>query len=150
MKYTYVEQLKVVREDYTAARAALEFVEQAWERLQNEPFARGLRLRQIMRSLARLEATHIIRLFAEFEGILRAYLAISRPHRRLRRTPTEVLINSVALRLHIPDPIRDAAHTVRLYRNFLVHPDGEEIDTVGFAQAVSFLNHFLVWLPSPP
>ena len=150
MKYVHLEQLQSIRDDYIAARLSLEYVEQAWEQLQGEPFTSGLRLRQIKQSLARLEGTYIVKLFAEFEGILRGYLTAARPGRRLRRTRVELVINSVALRLRVPDAIRDRVHLVRTYRNALTHPTDEEAEVVSFQQAVSYLNHFLVWLPPPP
>jgi hypothetical protein len=146
----YVEQLRVIREDFETEQVALRYFQQEWGRLQNGTLPPGLRLHQVERSLSQLEATHIIRLFAEFEGILRAYLTIARPGRRLRRTPAEALINSVASRLHIPAPIRDGAHEVRRFRNAIVHSDAAVTPVVGFRQAVSLLNHLLVWLPSPP
>ena len=149
MRYVHVEQLKSIRDDFEAARAVMEFVEAEWDSLQEQPFVRGLSLGQVRTTASRLEATYLIKLFAEFEGILRASLATIRPGRRLRRTPTEALINSVALRLRIPDYVRDGAHDVRKYRNVLVHPDGEAADAMSFGQAVSLLNHFLVWLPNP-
>ena len=118
--------------------------------LQKEQVIRTLAFSQVKTAAERLEATYIIKLFAEFEGILRADLIASRPGRRLRRTPTETVINSVALRRRIPDTIRDQAHLVRIYRNFLAHPSGETATILSMKQCVSYLSHFLAWLPNPP
>ena len=66
----------------------------------------------------RLEGTYVIRVFAEFENVLRHFILAF--HIRRPRA-AETLINRVRDRGHIPQPMTDAVHRVREYRNILVH-----------------------------
>ena len=168
MSRVHINRLRSIRDDFEAARASVKYISAAWPQLHGEIAVRGLELKQFRHALLRMEETYMVRLFSEYEGMLREYLSAARPGRPLRRTPAEVLINSVALRLHInddirdsaddirdsaddirdsADDIRDSAHDVRHYRNALVHSAGAGAATVNFQDAVSALSHFLVHLP---
>jgi hypothetical protein len=98
-----------------------------------------------------LEQTYVVRLFSEFEGILQQRLS---ELRRSARVPwnAEDLINGVATRERIADPVRGRAHLVREFRNAVVHPRATPVRDMDFQEAMSALNHFLVLLrdPRPP
>ena len=93
-----------------------------------------------------LEGTYTIRLFSEFEGILRDYLATNRPGRPVPRT-AQVLIDRCAAHASVPNDRRLAAHDVRNHRNSLVHAGGLTAPVLTFRQSFSALNRFLASLP---
>jgi hypothetical protein len=93
-----------------------------------------------------LEPTFILRLFSEFEFILRDYLAFMRPSPRVRRTRMEILINRAATIEQIPHHIMMAAHQVREFRNRIVH-EGIHVKLLTLQECKSMLNQFLSHLP---
>jgi hypothetical protein len=90
--------------------------------------------------------SYLIRLFSGFESLLRDHMTIRHPRRRIPRT-AESLINRVALIERVPDPIREGVHTVREYRNAVVHPGRAVVPVMSLKQAVAKLNRFLAPLP---
>lgn len=109
------------------------------------PFHAGYR--DLLRADSNLETAYIIRLFAEFEGILRLALSDSAiragaPHARRTTGSIAPSVSSPSL-----DPIHDAVHGAREYRNSVVHPGGVRIASLSLRQARSILNRFLKPLP---
>lgn len=148
MSYHHVQQLASIRDEYVAAEAAIAYLERTWHQMGDVPEVSAVRLAHVRDAARNLEATYVIRLFSEFEGLLQRHLAVRRPGRPIPRT-TETLINRVALRERIPDPIRDAAHRVREYRNTVVHYRAAATPALTFRQATAALNRFLDPLPAP-
>ena len=72
-----------------------------------------------------------------------------RVHDLRRRVSREACnrINRAACLFSIPDPVRDAVHDAREYRNAVVHPGGTWIASLSIRQARSVLNRFLKPLP---
>ena len=77
-----------------------------------------LRRLDVNRASDRLEATYVIRLFSEFEGVLKMIL---RARKIKAPRGAKPLINRVASHARFAGPILDNAHVVRVYRNKLVH-----------------------------
>jgi hypothetical protein len=100
---------------------------------------------QVMLADRNLENTYITRLFSEFEGILRAYLAAYQPSRPVPRAAFRLIDRSASL-FRIPTAIRDGAHSVRDHRNVVVHAGIAVASALSFADALSSLNKFLAWL----
>jgi len=95
---------------------------------------------------ARLELTYLLRLFAEFEAVLRDYWASVRPRPAPRRTKAEVLIRRVSIECQIPFDVAQDAHEVREYRNNLAHR--HELNAfMPFHECKSRLGTFLSYLP---
>jgi hypothetical protein len=91
-----------------------------------------------------LEATYLVRLFAEFEaGLRHAWRSLVRN----TSPPTQALLDAVAGRFFIPRSWLDKAHEVRRYRNALVHESDESVAPIGIAQARGRLCRFLSRLP---
>ena len=92
-----------------------------------------------------LEATFLLRLFAEFEGVLRHYWQ----HGLRRRTEpnVSVLIARVASARGMPASHRRGADQVREYRNDLVHEQRLGVQLT-FARCRSHIGRFLSWLPA--
>jgi hypothetical protein len=149
VSYLHVQELQPVRDEYLAASAALTYVARVWHELGGEPESRRTRLSHVREADRNLEITYIIRLFSEFEALLSDHLTRRHPGLRVPRS-TEALINRVALRERIPDPIRDGVQVVREYRNSIVHRRSGHASVLGFRQAMSSLNQFLALLPDPP
>src|SRR5437868_14584300 len=82
---------------------------------------RPLRPSHLRDCATNLELTYVVRLFAEFEAILRDFWAVVRARRRCRRTRMEVLMNRVAAECSLPWDALNKAHAVREYRNAIVH-----------------------------
>lgn len=137
MSHVHVEQLSAVFEEYEEVRGAV-------TQHLRDPSRAGYR--NLLRADANLETTYIVRLFVEFEGILRLVLLAHDPRRRVSREAYN-RINRAARLFSIPDPIRDAVHDAREYRNSVVHPGGSRIASLSIRQARSVLNRFLKPLP---
>ena len=79
MSHLHVQQLASIREEFLAVRASLTYLEKNWFELTSaqNPISEivGVHIGHVRQSLAHLEITYIIRLFAEFEEILRENLA---------------------------------------------------------------------------
>ncbi len=137
MSHAHIEQLSAVFEEYVEVREAVT------QCLRDRSHAGYGNLQRAERNL---ETTYIIRLFAEFEGILRLVLLTHDPRRRVSREAYN-RINHAARLFSIPDSVRDAVHDAREYRNSVVHPGGVRTASLTMPQARSVLNRFLKPLP---
>ncbi len=91
-----------------------------------------------------LEATYIIRMFAEFESAIRSFWKTIRPK---TRTQTESLLDRVGDRCGVPIEVARNVQVVRLYRNKLVHERDQECETVTIKDTRSRLATYLAFLP---
>jgi hypothetical protein len=142
------QRIRSVRDEFLAARFALSRAIRQVEsdanllREVDEPLAP-----QHVRNCAEnLEITYLLRLFANFEGVLRDYWAVLRPSPLPRRTRMEILMNRIVVVRQIPFEVVDAAHEVRVHRNNIVHPRDEPVQLT-FDQCKSRLGFFLSYLP---
>lgn len=132
----------VERLEYLAARLAIDHLLAAAER-DSTILPRNLRVRDVRRAAERLEGTYIIRLFAEFESGLRLFWETTRS----THPPTQDLLNGVAATRGIPHDKLMNAHTVREYRNSLVHEREEPTVPIAIAESRSHLCRFFSYLP---
>lgn len=102
--------------------------------------------RNVRDCLDNLEATFIVRIFAEFESALRHYWKHTSRKRALPRTHIHDLIDKTASHCHIDTGVLARTHDVRECRNRLVHeqPAGPAL-TLG--ECRSFLGRFLGYTP---
>ena len=100
----------------------------------------------LRRTITRLDATYLLRLFALFEARLRTAWMTIRNRTRLHRTPASVLIDKLAGEQSIPVDVKDGAHQIREYRNSVVH-EGASSKAPTFAQCRSALAKYLAYLP---
>src|SRR6185437_4681459 len=115
-------RLRRVRDELLAARYALGRAEAKWD-VEAGKAAAGFRgevtVDEIRRTAESLDRTFVMRLFAEFEGILLDYWE----HGLGRSTEPKAadLINGIAASCPLPisDDHRDNVHHVRRYRNNL-------------------------------
>jgi hypothetical protein len=144
---TLFNWIKDAEAEFKAARIA---VAALGVQLSSNPSALrqdGLSSSNIADCSANLEATYIVRIFAEFEAALRTYWRQVRGPSYRPRIYVSVLINGVAGRLNASTTWLNNVHKVRECRNKLVHeqPVGP---TLTLAECRSNLCTFLSLLPA--
>lgn len=140
-----LERIRGVERQYEAASLA---ITSFTDRLRTDPTAlgdSGLAMQDVQELRANLEATYLIRLFAEFEATLRE--AWRRAYGRRSRPAMEQLMNSIAARCLLPQDWNDDAHEVRQYRNALVHEESDQIGPITVPEARKRLSRFVSRLP---
>ena len=140
-------RLRDVRDELEAARFALAHAQAAIADGQDFLRASAVKPSHVNQCASNLELTYVLRLFAEFEEVVRDYWNTVRPRRRPRRTNMEILLNRVAILCSIPYDTLQRAHAVREYRNTLVHAGGEG-PLLTFHECKSRLGTFLSFLPT--
>jgi hypothetical protein len=135
-------RIKAIEREYSAVRlGTVRLLSQA----QVDPtiLSGGFRFRDIGHAAERLEGTYLIRLYAEFETGLRKYWeTIRSTHPRM-----EDLIESIASRQKIPFDLTLVVHTVRNFRNSLVHVREGVTETVTIGNAQKYLCRYFGRLP---
>lgn len=142
-KHEIIRRVKDVEREHTALRFIADFIVRSLGERDVE-LEEGLKRSDLNRASDRLEGTYIIRLFSEFEVVLKFILR----ERKLKNIPRNAkpLINRVASYAKFSGPILDNVHLVREYRNRLVHnlvygvPDEERMSV---RTATSHLCTFL-------
>ena len=99
-----------------------------------------------------MEKTYFIRLFAEWEGILKTHLATNHPTVSVPDKPkVDGLISAIlkAEGISIDPNLRIKLILARDYRNYLVHTSTKTVNDVAFSDARSWFNLFVAKLPAP-
>lgn len=91
------------------------------------------------------EPTYAIRMFAVFENGLREARRAIRGH--TSRAPVAALLEWFSSRCAIESDLLDAAHTVRILRNFHVHDESESQEPMSLEQCRRHLCRFFSKLP---
>lgn len=143
-RFEWLKRVKAVEREHSAVRWAIDFLLNA---VRNDPTVsdRVVRVRDVERSVEKLEGTYLIRLFAEFETSLRRFWFASRGTDPPARTRD--LLDGVGAKRKVPHDAIQNAHTVREFRNALVHERDDEIDPLPIAVARSHLCVYLNFLP---
>jgi len=140
--FEWLDRVKSVEREHNAISVA---VAHARKVIHRDPtaFVTDIRLRDLEAAASRLEATYIIRVFAEFETCLRSYWA------SIKTTEPRVadLIDAIAARRKIPTDRIDEAHLARRYRNVLVHERDEPMDPIALPTVRRFLCRYTSFLP---
>jgi hypothetical protein len=143
--YERMAEIKAVEREYSAARLATDRLIAV---AKSDPTIldriSDLHLRDIHRTSQHLEGTYIIRLFAEFETSLRHFW--SRSKRREPPSRTRDLLDGVASTCKILDRDIQNAHSVREYRNALVHERDDEVLPISISVCRSYLCTFFKFL----
>src|SRR5579863_9023246 len=124
MSGTYIQRLRTIRDEYSAARNALAYVTANWH--QAEVIRQlGVTPRKDFDDAAlNLEITYFIWLFAEFEGILKDHLATNHSRVTVPDNPKVDWLMSRVMRaesLTIDAALRRQIDLVRSYRNAIAH-----------------------------
>jgi hypothetical protein len=151
----YIRKLGRIRDEYQAATGALAYVNAHWHKQNIFNFS-GLKasgIEEVRRAADNLETTFMIRLFSAFEGILKEHLARNHPRVRIADDVSAAwLIDRVSglQRPRLNIQLKDRAHAVRRYRNYLVHQSGSMPAPIQFSEALAQLTKFVHRLPDPP
>ncbi len=152
MSSVYIQRMRGVQAEYGAVTTTLSFFEQHQKEQQITQQKGTLTPRDFVRAELNLEATYFIRLYAEFEGVLKDHLTTNHPHVKVPEKPkVDWLLNRVLQleELSLEQPLRMRLDAVRDYRNSITHRGRRVILRVSFADALSALNTFLARLPEP-
>ncbi len=148
-KHEWQSRIKSVEREYVAMRQAADrFTQMALDdpnilRTTSNILPTRLEHFDIAEASRNLEATYVIRLFAEFESGARQFW-----HTLKSSTPRAAdLIGGLCARRRIPDTHRLNANSVREYRNALVHEREEVLQPLPIATARNYLCHFFSFLP---
>lgn len=119
-----IARIASVAEEYRAARTAAGLLDERTKADPNYGEQFGWRQRAGRDFEDKLEATYIIRIYAEFEAALRSFWAT---YRRQQTHPAMVqLVNAAIPNQRFPQDVVDNADDLRVYRNFLVHDTEDE------------------------
>lgn len=154
MSGVYIERLRSIRDEYDAAQEALQYVLAQWQKqsISHSIQTPGLSPKHFQAARANLEITYFIRLYAEFEGVLKDHMATNHPAVVVPDRPkVDELISRVrrAEGFLIDPVLRARLDEVRDYRNSIAHSGRRAVVPVTFAQALSRLNTFLAKLRDP-
>ncbi len=152
MSEVYIQRLRAVQMEFNAAREAISYVQRNWQR--HDIYADLARLRPAHFDEAgrHVEMTYFVRLYAEFEGILKDHLAINHPTVMIADKSKVDKLISLVMRAEgfTLDPIlRRKMDNVRDYRNSIAHRAHASAPSVTLVDALSSLNKFLARLPDP-
>lgn len=140
-----IERMRAVEREFDVAVMAGDALDEALQHNTALLTTAGLHLADFKSLRATLEATFIIRLFAEFETGIRDYW-----NKGLHRSPRariRDIVESLASRRRILDAIKINVHAVRRYRNRLVHEEDADADLVSIEEARGSLCRFFGYLP---
>ena len=142
------QRIERANAEFEAARFA---VAEVWRKSRVDPTllrsaASNVRPSHLRDCAGHLELTYLLRLFTEFERILRSYWSAARPSPRVRRTRMEILMQRVAGMNSIPGPVLASANEVRENRNDFVHGSGVA-HKLTFGESKSRLARFTSFLP---
>ena len=140
-----LERIRAVAREFLAAVAALRLLEKKLVADPSWGTAEGWERHDVERLSRNLEATYLIRLFAEFEAGLRDYW--ERSMGRTTSPPMKHLMVSIAAHRTIPQDWLDDADDVRKERNKYVHLTWEEETDLRLSEATSRVCRFLSRLP---
>ena len=79
MSDVYIQRLRAIRSEFEAARQAIAYVQRNWQKYNIFAELSRLNPADFAEAGSHVERTYFIRLYAEFEGILRDHLATNHP-----------------------------------------------------------------------
>ncbi len=152
MSDIYIQRLRRIQMEQTATRMALAYVKRNWQRHSIYHETEMLTPSNFALAARNAEATYYIRLYAEFEGILKDHLTTNFAQITMPDKPkVDWLISRVvpAEGMALAHPLRLKMDAVRDYRNLIAHHHSRPVLFVPFDDALSILNTFLAKLLDP-
>jgi hypothetical protein len=143
-RFERIDRLKAIEREYLVVRHAI-------DRLQvtvtdgRADLPGGTSVRDLNEAHRQLEATFLIRLWAEFETAVRSYYGwlTNNLDSRIRALDLINAVNASRRGRSAGDSIRLAVHEVREYRNSLVHDRDDLVPPVTLTDARRRLNTYL-------
>jgi hypothetical protein len=154
MSDPYVQRLRRIRDEFEAARQSLAYVNQNWDgqSLFATVLFQGISPNSLQNASRNVEVTYFVRLFAEFEGILKDHLQTNHSAAKVPAKPKVDELIALVLKqeqIRIDSKLRGRMNGVRDYRNAIAHSSYGFVAPILFNQALSTLNTFLSKLPDP-
>jgi hypothetical protein len=141
----WITRIKLVEQEWEIATVAVaRLADEARSDLTLLP--PNSKFQDVRRTAEALPTTYFVRLFAVFEAGLRQYWrdGLSRPTQPQARD----LLDGMTSARGIDNPVHEAAHRVREFRNALVHEqEGEPGEAFTVAEARRHLTRFFSYLP---
>jgi hypothetical protein len=138
-------RIRAIEREYRVGLAAANGLDERFRADPSALDAEQLKFADYRNFRDNLEATYLIRLFAEFEAGLREAWELA--FRRTTIPSVRDLIDSVHAQRLLPDAWRDCVHNIRVYRNALVHEGGDDARPVALREACGDLCRFFGALP---
>lgn len=135
MSDRYRYRLQTVLAEFDAAREALRYVSRNWQKQDVAAGIGNVTLHDLLQAGLRVEATYFIRLYAEFEGILKDHLATNHPLVRVPDRPKVDQLISLVVRaesLTLNPRLRDKLNAARDFRNSIAHSKRKAVPAVPF------------------
>jgi hypothetical protein len=152
MSSKYIQRLRAVRGEYEAAKQGIAYVNKKWDQYDIARDVSGVTPKDFRRVNEYLFATYLIRLSAEFEGILKYHLRSNHPGVPIPKdAKVDWLISKVSKQedFKAGKNLRENLEKVRTYRNNFAHSGQLPPATFTFDSALSWFNTFLDRLPEP-
>jgi hypothetical protein len=144
-KQRRLEQISAIHREYAVALVAAAGLEERFRKDPSALDAERLKFKDYQNFRTHLEATYLVRIFAEFEAGLREAWAVS--FQRTSHPLTRDLIDSLAAQCGITQTWLNRVHDVRAFRNALVHEGGGDVAGVTIGAARGHLCRFFSMLP---
>lgn len=152
MSKQYIQRLRAVRGEFEAARQGIAFVNQNWHKYNVYQDVTDVTPANFQRAGEYVFATYLIRLSAEFEGILKHHLTSNHPGIPISKdVKVDWLISKVskAEGFKVDPVLRTNIEKVRNYWNDFVHSGQGPLSPFTFDSALSWFNTFLAKLSDP-
>ena len=141
------DSLTRISDEFAAGQFATRKILALWNehvRIPLEAKAAGVTEGMLQRAASNLEITYLVRLFADFEGILRDYWENGMG--RTTEPPMQQLLDAIAADRTMNAADLAAAHAIREFRNDVIH-ESLRLRRYTFAFCVRCLGSYLRWLP---
>lgn len=139
-------RLERIEREFRAAQLGLARLESDAARDSRVTAERGLAPSEVRMARERLEQTYVVRMFAEFEATLRRLTRRLWPPAGLGRRGIKTIMDRLAARLYIVNDVLADAHSVRKFRNQIVH-NAELTAELPLATCRSRLARFVSYAP---
>ena len=156
MSRQYILRLRAVRGEFEAAKQGISYVNKKWDQHGIARDVSGVTPKDFRRVNEYVNeylfATYLIRLSAEFEGILKSHLTSNHPTVLIPKdAKVDWLTSKVSKQeaFKVDRSLRDNLEKVRTYRNYFAHSDQLPPATFTFDSALSWFNTSLDRLPEP-
>ena len=152
MSNVHIQRLRAIRGEYEAARQGIAFVSRNWQKYDVYQELDDVTPANFKRAGEHIFATYLIRLSAEFEGILKHHLNSNHPGIPVPKdAKVDWLISKVvrAEGFKLDVILRGNLESVRNFRNGFVHSGTVPPATFTFDAALSWFNTVLARLPDP-
>ena len=154
MSNYHVERLRAIDTQRKSVRASLAFVLGNWERKNLHAEIQSYTPENFRQAQADLDAVYFVRLYAEFEGLLKDHIVTNHPAAAADLSPKPKVDDVIAAvvkaePISIEVPLRTRIDTVRDFRNSIAHSTRGTVVHVSFEDALSALNAFVARLHDP-